>query len=60
MSDFVIYQRRAEQCASLRDQAGTDFARARLARECADWLELAQKAGRPAWGREPALPRSRH
>jgi hypothetical protein len=47
MTPFAAYQRRAEQCAQLRDRATTELGRARLARECADWRELAELALSP-------------
>ena len=40
----ALYQRRAQECATLRDQAKTELGRARLARECADWNALATEA----------------
>jgi|GEM_PF-3066405 len=47
MDHTALYQRRAEECATLRDRARSDLGRARLARECADWMALAEQASRP-------------
>jgi hypothetical protein len=47
MNDSALYQRRAEECATLRDRACSDLGRARLARECADWMALAEQASHP-------------
>ena len=44
MDQSTLYQRRARECATLRDQAKSELARARLDRECADWLALAARA----------------
>ena len=45
MHPNATYLRSAALCATLRDRAGTELGRSRLARECADWLELARGAG---------------
>ena len=46
MDQSTLYQRRARECATLRDQAKSELGRARLDRECADWLALAERAPR--------------
>lgn len=45
MDHSALYQRRAQECATLRDQARSELGRARLDRECADWIALAERAG---------------
>ena len=45
MQSFVRFRHIAEQCARMRDGAGSERARARLERERLDWLGLAQEAG---------------
>ena len=42
MDQSALYQRRAQECATLRDQARSELGRARLDRECADWRALAE------------------
>lgn len=44
MDHSALYQRRALECAALREHARSDLARARLDRECADWIALAERA----------------
>lgn len=44
MDHSALYQRRARECAILRDSARSELARARLDRECADWIALAERA----------------
>ena len=46
MDHFALYERRALECATLRDQARSELGRARLDRECADWKALAERAAR--------------
>lgn len=48
MDQSALYQRRAQECATLRDLAKSELGRARLDRECADWMDLARDAGRSA------------
>jgi len=43
----------AQHCATLRDQARTEFSRARLDREAADWRRLAEEAQRQDFLGEP-------
>jgi len=45
MTRFALYRRRASDCATMRDQARTERAWARLERERLDWLRLAEAAG---------------
>ena len=54
MDPSALYQRRAQECATLRDLAKSELGRARLDRECADWLALAERAPRT----EPRIERS--
>jgi hypothetical protein len=40
-----LYERRARDCAQMRDWAKTQMGRSRLERERRDWLELARRQG---------------
>jgi hypothetical protein len=52
MNHSALYRRRAQECATLRDRARSELGRARLDRECADWIALAKRAGGETLGRE--------